>query len=487
MDNQTAKYQFSSSHSYLYKGESAKDFEKYLSALLKREYAKNLATLIESNKFIYCNNMTDVLLFLKYFIPTFSDVYNLSSKAEANNAGSSILELIKCYEKLDNKENPFKKKDLDSLTNFLLRLPTKICVQNQYLDQYAPYYANALRFFLSVLTTIFNLDVKQPTPNTFTGFKEEITNTDNKRFNDWFNRFEIEYAFETPVVQKDFDVNSSYISVTAESFNNLKIYFKDIEFCAENTFQTITDLLLDFDYVRTLEFENCIFNFWFYDSKKSLFFKNCTFNDTFSYSHDSKKEFWNLVFAIRLKDETGFNDAHNSYLEYYFINKAKKLKQSIMNENKQLPKCPNLPEEIISELECYIQTIETLLSTLGLKCFQPLENINAKKKDLLSCSDKYGNIGYGEYTEEGLLLYKGAICKKDLHKGTDHIAKRDELIASGTLKLQNGHYILQDNTIFSSVSSAAALVLGRRANGWSEWKNKSGKTLDELERANNEK
>jgi len=86
------------------------------------------------------------------------------------------------------------------------------------------------------------------------------------------------------VVQKDFDVNSSYISVTAESFNNLKIYFKDIEFCAENTFQTITDLLLDFDYVRTLEFENCIFNFWFYDSKKSLFFKNCTFNDTFSYN-----------------------------------------------------------------------------------------------------------------------------------------------------------------------------------------------------------
>ena len=115
MDNQTAKYQFSSSHSYLYKGESAKDFEKYLSALLKREYAKNLATLIESNKFIYCNNMTDVLLFLKYFIPTFSDVYNLSSKAEANNAGSSILELIKCYEKLDNKENPFKKKDPKSM------------------------------------------------------------------------------------------------------------------------------------------------------------------------------------------------------------------------------------------------------------------------------------------------------------------------------------------------------------------------------------
>lgn len=302
INNQTAKYQFSPSHPYLYKSESAKNFEKYLSALLKREYAKNLATLVESNKFIYCNNMTDVLLFLKYFIPTFSDVYNFSSKADANNVGSSILELIKCYEKLNNKENPFKKTDLDSLTNFLLRLPTKICVQSQYLDQYAPYYANVLRFFLSVLTTIFNLDVKQPKPNAFTGFKEEITNTDNKRFNDWFDRFESEYAFETPVVQKDFDVSSSYISVTTESFNNLKIYFKDIEFYAENTFQTITDLLLDFDYVRTLEFENCTFNFWFYDSKKSLFFKNCTFNDTITYNAKQTLSYQSIVSVLMFEN-----------------------------------------------------------------------------------------------------------------------------------------------------------------------------------------
>ena len=155
---------------------------------------------------------------------------------------------------------------------------------------------------LSVLTTIFNLDVKQPKPNAFTGFKEEITNTDNKRFNDWFDSFESEYAFETPVVQKDFDVSSSYISVTTESFNNLKIYFKDIEFYAENTFQTITDLLLDFDYVRTLEFENCTFNFWFYDSKKSLFFKNCTFNDTITYNAKQTLSYQSIVSVLMFEN-----------------------------------------------------------------------------------------------------------------------------------------------------------------------------------------
>lgn len=201
-----------------------------------------------------------------------------------------------------------------------------------------------------------------------------------------------------------------------------------------------------------------------------------------TYQHDSKKEFWNMVFAIKLKDETGFNDAHNSYLEYYLIKKAHDLNQSIMNENKQVPKCPNLTEEILSDLECYIQTIEILLSTLGLKCFQPIENENIKKKDLLICSDKYDNLGKGEYTEEGFLLYKGSICKLDLHKGTDKLPFRDKLIESGVLKQVDGHYVLQENQLISSVSLAAAIVLGRRANGWSEWKNKDGKTLDELER-----
>ena len=69
-----------------------------------------------------------------------------------------------------------------------------------------------------------------------------------------------------------------------------------------------------------------------------------------------------------------------------------------------------------------------------------------------------------------------------MHKGTKHIVQRDELIASGLLKKEKDHYLLQDNKVFSSVSTAAAIVLGRRANGWTEWKNKDGKTLDELER-----
>lgn len=200
------------------------------------------------------------------------------------------------------------------------------------------------------------------------------------------------------------------------------------------------------------------------------------------YSHNREKDFWTMVFAIRLKDETGFNDAHNNYLEYYFIKKAKNLNLSIMKENKQVPKCPNFTEEMLSEIECYIQTIENLLSTLGLKCFQPLEEVNQNKKNILICSDNYGSYGQGEYTEEGFLLYKNAKCKIKLHKGTKKIPMREEMISSGQLKKKGNYYILQENKLFSSVSSAATIILARNANGWDEWKTKDGKTLDDLER-----
>ena len=194
--------------------------------------------------------------------------------------------------------------------------------------------------------------------------------------------------------------------------------------------------------------------------------------------HDKNKDFWNVIFAIKLNDN-GFDDAQNSYLEHYFIRKAADLGMSNLVENKQIPKCPKLSNPILSDLQHYINIIELLLSTLGLKCFQ----IKETQSDLLFvCKDKYGNFGEGEYLEDGFMLYKGAKCSLELHKGTKSLPMRDALIQDGTLKKFGEHYILQSNKIFSSVSSASSIVLGRRSNGWSEWKDAKGITLGELKR-----
>lgn len=50
----------------------------------------------------------------------------------------------------------------------------------------------------------------------------------------------------------------------------------------------------------------------------------------------------------------------------------------------------------------------------------------------------------------------------------------------------NKHY-LRKSMSFSSPSAAACFVLGTSANGWTEWKDKSGRTLDELFRRQAEK
>jgi len=197
-------------------------------------------------------------------------------------------------------------------------------------------------------------------------------------------------------------------------------------------------------------------------------------------SHENKKDFWNILFAVKLIDNSGFNETHCRYLEYYFINKAKELKLADTSENAQTPKEPKLSEIVLSELEHYIGVIEILLSTLGLKCFQKSDS--EKEKELFYCKGNSGNIGIGEYTEDGFLLHKGAICRKNIWKGTTNICRRNELVENKILVEKNGFYVLTEDTMFSSVSTAASIVLARSANGWTEWKNKDGKTLDSLKR-----
>ena len=39
---------------------------------------------------------------------------------------------------------------------------------------------------------------------------------------------------------------------------------------------------------------------------------------------------------------------------------------------------------------------------------------------------------------------------------------------------------IRDDTLISSVSTAAAIVQTRNTNGWTAWKDKNGKTMDEV-------
>jgi len=207
------------------------------------------------------------------------------------------------------------------------------------------------------------------------------------------------------------------------------------------------------------------------------------------YNHSDKKDFWNMVFGIRLKTEEGFNDSHISFMEHYFIDKAKKLKQCSIEENKQIPVCPKLEESIICEIFDYIESIKLLLSTLGLKIFEELvSDKNDKSKNKFYCKSTFDAEGEGEYTEDGFIVFEGAKCRKEYVKssfGGSYYKFREKLIADGILKEDPENrnlYVLTEDFKFSNPSLAGEVILARSTNGWQTWKNKSGKTLDEVYR-----
>jgi hypothetical protein len=67
-------------------------------------------------------------------------------------------------------------------------------------------------------------------------------------------------------------------------------------------------------------------------------------------------------------------------------------------------------------------------------------------------------------------------------QGTSHERYRDQLLTEGIMALRDGMYVFTRDHLFSSPSMAALAVMGRSANGWLEWKNPQGKTLDEVKR-----
>ena len=62
--------------------------------------------------------------------------------------------------------------------------------------------------------------------------------------------------------------------------------------------------------------------------------------------------------------------------------------------------------------------------------------------------------------------------------------QRKELLGKGDIIRQADKYILKVTLEFNTPSGAGEFILGGSINGWAEWKDKSGKTLDEIYRKN---
>ncbi len=196
----------------------------------------------------------------------------------------------------------------------------------------------------------------------------------------------------------------------------------------------------------------------------------------------TQKDFWNEAIVFISKDEN-LNKAHIKYLENRLHDIAKSANRYKV-DNSIIPTQSSISESDRAEMEEFIEYIKMLVNTLGHKVFDEKREFKPKQKqEIFFIKAARGADGQGEPTSDGFVVFKNSKAAATIVNSMtpNFITYRQKLIDGGVLVNKGEYFEFLDDYIFSSPSTAAVMVMGRNANGLTEWKNKDGKTLKEFE------
>lgn len=193
--------------------------------------------------------------------------------------------------------------------------------------------------------------------------------------------------------------------------------------------------------------------------------------------HNRSKDFWNKAIMFLAENKT-FTLDMISGLEKFAIIKAQESKRYKV-ENNVVPKY-EIDEYDLAAVEEIYEEIQFIMATQGYKMNDAKCTIN--EADILHTT-RNGITAYGVYNGEKFEVLDGS--QINMNKPT-HLQRynrqREDLISQQSIVNVDGKYILKVTVEFDTPSGASDFVLGGSTNGWVEWKNKDGKTLDELYR-----
>lgn len=201
--------------------------------------------------------------------------------------------------------------------------------------------------------------------------------------------------------------------------------------------------------------------------------------------HLKDDEYWNDCIAVISKDNL-LNKAHVKYLENKFYNLAQQSgRVTVINNN--IPTCSSISEYDEAMLIEFINNAKLLVNVLGYKIFDSIqESLVKQNKNKNSSNDEYfiratrGANAKGSIVSDGFVVFAGSeIATSEAPSIADSLKKlRTNLINK---EIIDGNFRFVKDHVFSSPSLAAAVVLGRNANGRTEWKNKNGKSIKDFE------
>jgi len=194
--------------------------------------------------------------------------------------------------------------------------------------------------------------------------------------------------------------------------------------------------------------------------------------------HLKDESYWNDCVVVLSKDNV-LNKAHVKYLENSFYCIAKEANRAeIVNNN--IPTRSSISEFDESMLIEFIDNTKLLVSTLGYKSFEKYEQPSGKKAILFSIVAAREANATGYLVPDGFAVCKGSHIAINTvpSMGKSLVELRNRLIEKGVI---GNDLVFSADYVFSSPSLAAAIVMGRKANGRTEWKTSDKKTINMLE------
>jgi hypothetical protein len=201
-------------------------------------------------------------------------------------------------------------------------------------------------------------------------------------------------------------------------------------------------------------------------------------------SHYAQKDFWNRAVCF-VAGPGQLNKAHVQYLEAALIRLAREAKRVPLDNSNQ-PTAPSLSEADEADMRVFLDNMLGMLPVLGISAFeQPKGRTGKGGRTPLFCKGK-GIVAHGYEATQGFVVEQGSQAVLETVPSMQQYVPgmfnlRQELIQAAVLERAADHFRFTQDYVFSSPSTAAAVVLGRSSNGRVDWKDSSGRTLKELQ------
>jgi hypothetical protein len=150
-------------------------------------------------------------------------------------------------------------------------------------------------------------------------------------------------------------------------------------------------------------------------------------------------------------------------------------------ENGNVPTLPSLSEADAAEMEEFLDQMLLVYPSIGISIFQ-IPAATTTATHLLYLNAK-GLSALGYELPDGFVVSKNSQAPEDEVTSTPDGVRAlcGSLRSQGLFAEERDHLRLTQDYTFSSPSTAAAVMLGRSANGRIEWKDVNGRSLQMIQ------